>query len=105
MELVVGLGIVLLVLVLAHWLLHAVMSLAWAVIVGLAIGSVAKLVLPGQGQVGMVRTILAGVGGSTIGSVVGHRFLHVGFLKCLILEVICAAVLIVAMGGIKRLPR
>ena len=44
----------------------------WMVIVGLIVGGVAKLLMPGRDAGGMVATILIGIAGSAIAGVLGR---------------------------------
>jgi uncharacterized membrane protein YeaQ/YmgE (transglycosylase-associated protein family) len=48
------------------------MSILWAVIVGLIIGVVAKLLMPGRDPGGFIITILLGIGGSLLANWLGH---------------------------------
>jgi uncharacterized membrane protein YeaQ/YmgE (transglycosylase-associated protein family) len=47
------------------------MALIWAAIVGLVIGAVAKLIMPGKDPGGMIVTILLGMAGSVVGNMIG----------------------------------
>jgi uncharacterized membrane protein YeaQ/YmgE (transglycosylase-associated protein family) len=47
-----------------HWL--------WVVIIGLVIGAVAKLVMPGKDPGGIIVTALLGIAGSVIATIVGQ---------------------------------
>ena len=40
------------------------MGLIWAILVGLVVGGLAKLVMPGRDPGGVIVTILLGIGGS-----------------------------------------
>ena len=48
------------------------MHIIWALIIGLVIGALAKLVMPGKDPGGILITMLIGVAGSVLASVVGH---------------------------------
>jgi len=48
------------------------MHIIWALIIGLVIGALAKLIMPGKDPGGILITMLIGVAGSVIASVVGH---------------------------------
>ena len=47
------------------------MALIWAAIVGLVIGAVAKLIMPGKDPGGIIVTILLGIAGSVVGNIIG----------------------------------
>lgn len=101
----VTLLVVLLLLVLAIALGIAVagvvFKLLWWAVVGLAIGGLARLVLPGRRPIGWLWTIGAGVAGALIGGVLGDALGGNALLE-LVLAVAAAAVLIAAFGGGRR---
>ena len=45
--------------------------LAW-IVIGLIVGALAKLVMPGRDPGGMIVTILLGIGGALLGGVIGR---------------------------------
>jgi uncharacterized membrane protein YeaQ/YmgE (transglycosylase-associated protein family) len=47
-------------------------SLIWACIIGLIVGAVAKLIMPGKGPGGWIVTILLGLAGSLVASYLGR---------------------------------
>lgn len=47
-----------------HWL--------WVILIGLIVGALAKLIMPGKDPGGFIITILIGIGGSIIGTWVGR---------------------------------
>ena len=47
-------------------------SVIWACIIGLIIGAVAKLIMPGKGPGGWIITILLGLAGSLVASYLGR---------------------------------
>lgn len=49
-----------------HWL--------WVILIGLIVGALAKLIMPGKDPAGFIITILIGIGGSVIGTWVGRAF-------------------------------
>jgi uncharacterized membrane protein YeaQ/YmgE (transglycosylase-associated protein family) len=48
------------------------MHLLWALIIGLVIGALAKLVMPGKDGGGILITMLLGVAGAVVANLVGH---------------------------------
>jgi uncharacterized membrane protein YeaQ/YmgE (transglycosylase-associated protein family) len=48
------------------------MGLLWTLIIGLIIGAVAKLLMPGKDPGGFIITILLGIAGSFIGTFLGR---------------------------------
>jgi len=51
------------------------MSILWTIIIGLIVGALAKLVMPGKDHGGIIITILLGVVGAFVGTFIG-RALH-----------------------------
>ena len=47
------------------------MHLLWSLIVGLVVGAIAKLVMPGKDPGGIIITMLLGVAGSIVASLLG----------------------------------
>ena len=47
-----------------HWL--------WVILIGLVVGALAKLIMPGKDPGGIVITILIGIAGSLVGTWVGR---------------------------------
>lgn len=47
------------------------LTLLWAVIVGLVIGALAKLIMPGKDPGGIIVTILIGIAGSVVANFLG----------------------------------
>ena len=50
------------------------MGLLWALIVGLVVGALAKLLMPGRDPGGFVITMLLGVAGSFVALLIGRAF-------------------------------
>jgi len=51
------------------------MAILWTIIIGLVVGAVAKLLMPGKDPGGFIITILLGIAGSFIAGFIG-RALH-----------------------------
>jgi uncharacterized membrane protein YeaQ/YmgE (transglycosylase-associated protein family) len=96
-----------LAVVVAFLVLGAVLSALWWVVttavVGLVIGALARLVIPGRQRIGALATIVCGWAGALIGSAIGrgvwgyhHR------LFTLLIEIGVAAVGVAAWSGHDR---
>ncbi|HEX4996701.1 MAG TPA: GlsB/YeaQ/YmgE family stress response membrane protein [Terriglobia bacterium] len=48
------------------------MSVLWMILVGLVVGALAKLVMPGRDPGGIIVTILLGIGGSVVAGLIGR---------------------------------
>ena len=95
--------VVLLVLILlvALGVVGFAFELLWWALVGLVIGALGRLVLPGPRPIGWLWTIAAGIAGSLGGGVLGE-LLGGNWLLELVLAVAVAALLIAALGGPRR---
>ncbi|MEP7340301.1 MAG: GlsB/YeaQ/YmgE family stress response membrane protein [Acidobacteriota bacterium] len=51
-------------------------EIVWTVIIGLIVGLVARLVLPGRDPMGLIMTAILGIAGSFIGKLVATYVLH-----------------------------
>jgi uncharacterized membrane protein YeaQ/YmgE (transglycosylase-associated protein family) len=97
----VVLVVLLVVLPIAGWALWILLS---AALVGAIIGGLARLVLPGKQDIGVLSTIAIGWVGSLAGSLVGRHIFHWGSFLTVVLEIIVAAVLVaIAAGGVGNL--
>lgn len=76
------------------------------IIIGLIVGLLGRLIVPGRDPIGIIGTILLGIAGSVIGGFVGRALFHSQGTH-FILAVICAAILVLIMrrvgfGGRRR---
>jgi uncharacterized membrane protein YeaQ/YmgE (transglycosylase-associated protein family) len=79
---------------------------AWAlistVVVGLIIGALARLVVPGTRGLGILPTILLGLVGSIVGGFIGNHIIHTGGFLTVLLEIGVAAVSVALFAGHRR---
>lgn len=80
----------------------ALWALVSTVVVGLVIGALGRLIVPGTQAIGFLATVGAGLCGSLVGGFVGQHVLHVHWLGTILLEVGIAAVLAAAIAGRQR---
>ena len=90
---VVALFVVLPLIGLALW---AFLS---TVVVGLVIGALGRLVVPGSQPIGFVATCLSGLAGSIVGGFVGQHVLAVGRFATILIEIGIAALLVAVLAG------
>jgi uncharacterized membrane protein YeaQ/YmgE (transglycosylase-associated protein family) len=84
------------VLFLGAWLVVGLaVKLLWWALIGIAIGALARLILPGRQAIGLVATALAGIGAAFLGGVIAHVIGVGSFLQFLI--ALITAVVIVSM--------
>jgi len=48
------------------------MSIIWTLIIGLVVGALAKLIMPGRDPGGIIVTMLLGIAGSLVANFLGH---------------------------------
>jgi uncharacterized membrane protein YeaQ/YmgE (transglycosylase-associated protein family) len=77
------------------------LKLLWWVLIGLVIGALARLVVPGVQRIGLLATSLFGIGGALLGGVIA-RAIGVGSLVQFLIAIAVAAVLIMVLGGTRR---
>lgn len=80
-------------------LMGLVLQLLWWALVGLVVGALARLVLPGEQPLGILGTALYGIGGALLGGIIANA-LDVGRILEFIIAVLTAAILIAVLGGI-----
>jgi len=87
------------------------MSIVWMIIVGLVVGAVAKLLMPGRDPGGAVITILIGIAGSIVAGFIGRAAgwyregEPAGFIASIVGAIILLALYrAVAVRGVARLP-
>ena len=79
-----------------HWL--------WVVVIGLIVGALAKLIMPGKDPGGFIVTILIGIGGSLVGTWLGRAvgWYQEGQSAGFIVSVLGALLLLAAYHLIRR---
>jgi len=79
------------------------MGFIWTIVLGLVIGLIAKLLPPGRENMGIVMTILLGIGGSFLAGVIGQSigWYRAGEGAGFIASVIVAILLLVIYGKVK----
>jgi uncharacterized membrane protein YeaQ/YmgE (transglycosylase-associated protein family) len=90
-----------LMIVLGIAIVGLVLELLWWALVGLVIGALARLVLPGEQAIGWLGTIAAGIAGALLGGIVADALDWGGVLQ-LLLAIAAAAGLIALFGGTRR---
>jgi len=92
-----GLVFLLVALVFGLWMLGFALKLVGWLLVGLLIGGLARLVLPGQQSLTLLQTALFGMGGALAGGLLASM-LHLGGILQLVLSVASAAGLVTMLG-------
>ncbi|WP_375478610.1 GlsB/YeaQ/YmgE family stress response membrane protein [uncultured Jatrophihabitans sp.] len=97
--LLVILAVLILLLIVLPLIGYTIWTLLSVAVVGLIIGGLARLVLPGRQNISVLATILLGWIGSLLGGFVGYRLLHVSRFPTVLLEIAAAAVLVALYSG------
>jgi uncharacterized membrane protein YeaQ/YmgE (transglycosylase-associated protein family) len=74
-------------------------ALISTVFVGLVIGALGRLVVPGRQSLGLLATMFAGLIGAIVGGYIGDRVLFVGGFATTLLEIGVSAVVVAAMSA------
>lgn len=79
------------------------MGIVWTIVLGLVIGIIAKLLHPGKENMGLIMTILLGIGGSFLAGIIGQFFgwYQAGEGAGFIASVIAAILLLVIYGRLR----
>jgi uncharacterized membrane protein YeaQ/YmgE (transglycosylase-associated protein family) len=72
----------------------ALWAILSTIVVGLVLGGLGRLVVPGSQPIGFLRTVLSGLCGSIVGGFVGQHVLGLGWLATVLIEVGVAALLV-----------
>lgn len=73
-------------------------SLLWTAVIGIVVGALAKLIVPGKDPGGILVTMIIGIGGSFLGTFLGRMIGHyqegqsAGFIMSLIGAIILLAI-------------
>ncbi len=94
-------GIILLV-VLGGLVVGLAFKLLWWAIIGLVIGALARLIVPGHQRIGLLGTAGGGIGGSLLGGVIA-RVAHLGTGLQFLVAIGVAAVLVGSFGAGQRI--
>ncbi|HET9732510.1 MAG TPA: hypothetical protein VFP54_07535 [Acidimicrobiales bacterium] len=92
--------VVFVVLPVVGWALWTIVS---AIVVGLVVGALGRLVVPGTQPIGFLATVVAGLVGSIAGNAIGHGIGAAHFATVL-LEVASAAVVVAVLSTRRSLP-
>ena len=90
-------GIIVLLLI-GSFVVGLVFKLLWWAIIGVAIGALARLVLPGKQNISILATAGAGIGAALLGGVMAKVFGFGGIVQFL-LAILVAAVIVGVMSA------
>jgi len=70
------------------------MHILWTIIIGLVVGAIAKLLMPGKDPGGFIVTILIGIAGAFVGTWIGRLFAGANYTAGWIMSVVGAMILL-----------
>ena len=70
-------------------------SIIWTILVGLVVGAIAKLLMPGKDPGGCIVTILLGIAGALVGTRIGRLFWGENYVAGWIMSIVGAMILLV----------
>ncbi|MDQ3997267.1 MAG: hypothetical protein M3303_09640 [Gemmatimonadota bacterium] len=86
------------VLAVAGWLVVGLaLKLLWWALVGLVVGALARLILPGKQEISLLGTVGAGVAAALLGGIVAHA-LDLGGLLQFVIALVLAVALVAALS-------
>ena len=104
MTVVVVLLVIIAVLLFGGILLGLALELLWLAIVGLIVGGLGRLILPGRQEIGVLTTALVGIAASLLGGILGDIF-DAGWIVRFLVAVALAAIGIALLSGTDRRRR
>ncbi len=69
-------------------------SIVWILVIGLVVGAIAKLLIPGKDPGGCIVTILLGIAGALVGTWIGRLFVGENYIAGWIMSVVGAMILL-----------
>ncbi len=86
------------VLVVAGWLVVGLaLKLLWWALIGLVVGALARLILPGKQEMSLLATVGVGVAAALLGGIVAHA-LDLGGLLQFVIALVLAVALVAALS-------
>ena len=70
------------------------MHILWTILIGLVVGAIAKLLMPGKDPGGFIVTILIGIAGALVGTWIGRLFAGENYTAGWIMSVVGAMILL-----------
>ncbi|MDQ6764491.1 MAG: GlsB/YeaQ/YmgE family stress response membrane protein [Verrucomicrobiota bacterium] len=70
-------------------------SIIWVLFIGLIIGAIAKLLMPGKDPGGCIITMLLGIAGAFVGTWLGRLFFGPGYVAGWIMSIVGAMILLI----------
>jgi uncharacterized membrane protein YeaQ/YmgE (transglycosylase-associated protein family) len=84
----------------------ALWALWTTIVIGLILGALGRLIVPGPQRIGVLATLVAGLCGSILGGFLGQHVLDAGRFVTVLLEIGVAALAVAAIAAVtnRRVP-
>ena len=69
-------------------------SILWVLVIGLIVGAIAKLLMPGRDPGGCIITMLLGIAGAFVGTFIGRMFMGENYVAGWIMSIVGAMILL-----------
>ena len=89
---------IIVLIVLGWFIVGLALKLLWWALIGLVVGGLARLILPGKQNLSLLATAGAGVAAALLGGIIAHT-LDVGSVLQFLIAVAVAVALVAALGG------
>jgi uncharacterized membrane protein YeaQ/YmgE (transglycosylase-associated protein family) len=80
----------------------ALWTVITAIVVGLIIGGLGRLVVPGHQPIGFLATVAAGLCGSILGGFLGQHIFHLWYLGTVLIQIGISAAVVALLAGEQR---
>jgi uncharacterized membrane protein YeaQ/YmgE (transglycosylase-associated protein family) len=97
----IALAAVVLLFLIGWLVVGLVLKLLWWAIIGIVIGAIARAILPGKQQIGLLATAGIGIASALLGGIIGH-IVGVGSFVQFVIAVIVAIVVVGAVSTTER---
>lgn len=99
-----ALALVVLLFILGASIFGSIMTLVGMLVMGLVVGALARLVVPGRQHIGILMTALIGAVGAMLGGILANEVFGWGDALQFLTSVAVAAVLVAIAAGMDREP-
>jgi uncharacterized membrane protein YeaQ/YmgE (transglycosylase-associated protein family) len=92
---------IVLIIVIGGAVIGFALKLLWWALIGLLIGALARLVIPGRQAMGWLATALVGIGGALLGGIIADAIDVGGLVQFLIAVVVAALLVLLLSSGLR----
>jgi uncharacterized membrane protein YeaQ/YmgE (transglycosylase-associated protein family) len=100
--LIVLVAVVVLIIV-GAFVVGLVLKLLWWALIGLVLGAIARAILPGKQNIGVLATAGAGIAAALLGGIIGH-IVGVGNVLQFLIAAAVAVIIVAVLASSERAP-